>query len=125
MSGSLTTHVLDTTHGLPAANMLIQLWSLEIAGEGRTLLKTIRTNSDGRTDQPLLVDAEMQIGIYELIFVVGPYFATQTITTSMPPFLDSVPVRLEFQMLKRIIMCRCSFHPGHIVRIEGVEIERR
>ena len=91
MSGKLSTHVLDTANGHPAAGMQIELWSLADGNSKR--LKTVRTNADGRTDQPLLVGEEMKAGLYELVFFVGDYFATKT--GSMPParFLDRVPVR--------------------------------
>ncbi len=79
---SLTTHVLDTARGCPAANMTIELWA---ADEGR-LLKRVTTNADGRTDLPMLGSDEMAAGNYELIFFVGDYFGERR-------FLDRVPVR--------------------------------
>ncbi len=93
MAGRLTTHVLDTAQGHPAANMTIELWQLNAEGSGRTLLKTVRTNGDGRTDTPLLVDDELAAGVYELVFAVGQYFIAQGIATASPPFLDRVPIR--------------------------------
>jgi 5-hydroxyisourate hydrolase len=80
MSAKLSTHVLDTANGRPAAGMKIELWS------GETLLKTTVTNADGRTDGPLLSGSELVTGEYELIFHVGDYFGTRA-------FLDRVPVR--------------------------------
>ena len=93
MAGRLTTHVLDTAQGCPAADLALELWRLEPHSDERTLLKTVRTNSDGRTDGPLLIDDELQAGIYELVFAVGAYFAAQPVATATPPFLDRVPVR--------------------------------
>lgn len=81
---TLTTHVLDTMRGCPAGEMKIELWS--IAGDAPKLLKTIRTNSDGRTDAPLLAGNELIVGAYELVFFVGDYFGERK-------FLDRVPVR--------------------------------
>ena len=81
MSGRLTTHVLDTANGRPAAGIPIELARLE--GERRELLRSVVTNSDGRTDEPLL--EELQAGTYELVFAVGEYFHEG--------FLDRVPVR--------------------------------
>lgn len=81
---TLTTHVLDTMRGCPAAGMQIELWS--IAGDAPTLLKTVRTNADGRTDAPLLAGDKMSAGSYELVFYVGDYFGERK-------FLDRVPVR--------------------------------
>ena len=81
-SPSLTTHVLDTMRGIPAAGMTIELWSLDPS----KMLKTVQTNSDGRIDAPLLAGNEMTAGNYELIFLVGDYFGERR-------FLDRVPVR--------------------------------
>ena len=93
MAGRLTTHVLDTREGRPAAGIAIELWAIESDGQGRTLLKTVRTNADGRTDTPLLAGDELAAGMYELVFAVGDYFAAQAVPTPAPPFLDRVPVR--------------------------------
>ena len=68
MAGSLTTHVLDTAQGRPAADLAIEVWRFDATGGGRTLVKTTHTNVDGRTDGPLLRGDELEIGIYELIF---------------------------------------------------------
>jgi 5-hydroxyisourate hydrolase len=95
MAGRLTTHVLDTMHGLPAAQVTIQLWRLDATGEGRTLLKTLHTNADGRTESPLLEGEQLVVGTYELLFAVGEYFAEQNVATPQPPFLDKVPVRFS------------------------------
>jgi len=89
--GKLTTHVLDTAQGRPAANIVIELWQLE--GEARHLIKTTHTNTDGRTDAPLLQDDALLVGVYELVFAVGAYFGDQAGKTTTPPFLDRVPVR--------------------------------
>ena len=80
MSAKLSTHVLDTAHGRPAAGMKVELWS------GETLLKTAITNADGRTDAPLLSGSELAAGEYEIVFHVGDYFGARE-------FLDRVPVR--------------------------------
>ena len=92
-AGRLTTHVLDTAHGIPAANMAITLWRLDLVNNTRQLLKTVRTNTDGRTNEPLLVGDEMATGFYEIVFAVGEYFANRMETTPLIPFLDLVPVR--------------------------------
>ena len=92
MPGRLTTHVLDTRDGRPAAGMAVELWAIGGDGE-RTLIKSVRTNADGRTDAPLLADGELAVGIYELVFGVGEYFAARSVAAGSPPFLDRVPVR--------------------------------
>ncbi|MGH2411535.1 MAG: hydroxyisourate hydrolase [Chloroflexota bacterium] len=91
--GRLTTHVLDTAHGRPAANLEITLWALGAADGERRLLKVARTNVDGRLDAPLLDGDACEPGRYELIFSVGAYFAAEGVATTDPPFLDQVPVR--------------------------------
>ena len=91
MPAKLSTHVLDTAQGCPAQGIQIELWS--IAGQERKCLKTLRTNADGRTDQPLLAADAMQVGEYELIFHVGDYFAAKSAPDSKVRFLDRVPVR--------------------------------
>ena len=72
MSGKLSTHVLDTARGRPAAGLRIQLWRIE--PQERRLLKEAVTNQDGRTETPLLLGDELKPGLYELVFQVGPYF---------------------------------------------------
>ncbi len=91
--GSLTTHVLDTAQGRPAANVHIELWRLDLSGGGHTSLLTLRTNADGRADEPLLQGDDFAAGVYELVFDVGEYFETQGIEVDSPPFLGRVPVR--------------------------------
>jgi 5-hydroxyisourate hydrolase len=90
MTGQLTTHVLDTTLGRPAAGVMVQLWRIDAIGK-RTYLKTSYTTADGRTEEPLLSGGEMSVGVYELLFAVGAYFVQQSLPT--PPFLDEVPLR--------------------------------
>ncbi len=90
MSGLLTTHVLDTANGKPAAGMSVELYAIE--GEKRRPLKTTRTNAEGRTDEPLLGRGELASGLYEIVFDVAGYFAGET-NLSDPPFLGRVPIR--------------------------------
>ncbi len=84
MSAKLSTHVLDLTTGQPAAGMRIDLYDLSIGA----LLKTVRTNADGRTDAPLLIGGKLRPNQYELLFHVGDYFGKKD-------FLDVVPVRFH------------------------------
>lgn len=88
--GKLTTHVLDTMHGCPAAGMAVTLYRLD--GEAATRLKAIALNHDGRADAPLLEGAALLAGRYELRFHVGAYFAARGVPTPEPPFLDVVPI---------------------------------
>ena len=82
--GHLTTHVLDTEAGRPAAGLRIDLYRCEPEA---TLITSITTNADGRCDSPLLQGEELQPGRYELRFFVGDYFGAEDIA-----FLDIVPV---------------------------------
>jgi 5-hydroxyisourate hydrolase len=90
-SGRLTTHVLDTATGRPAAGLSIALYRIE--GLARTLLKTVVTNADGRCDAPLLDGVDFRIGEYELVFAAGDYLRGQGTKLPEPAFLDSVPIR--------------------------------
>ena len=93
MVGKLTTHVLDTAHGRPAAGMEIVLWSIDRDSGRRKEIVQIITNCDGRTDTPLLAADEMKIGTYELVFEVGDYFARWQRQLPNPAFLDRVPIQ--------------------------------
>jgi 5-hydroxyisourate hydrolase len=88
--GRLTTHVLDTARGVPAAGMKVELYAL--AG-GRKLVASAVTNANGRTDAPLLDGAALAAGNYELVFSVGAYFRAAGVTLPEPAFLDEVPLR--------------------------------
>lgn len=89
--GSLTTHVLDTATGRPAAGLSIQLFRID--GESRTLLKTAATNADGRCDEPLLAGEAFRPGEYELVFAAGDYLRRQGADLPDPAFLDRIPLR--------------------------------
>ncbi|MEM5527331.1 hydroxyisourate hydrolase [Gammaproteobacteria bacterium AS21] len=88
--GYLTTHILDTANGCPAANVTIELYKL---GSSRQLLVTTITNSDGRTDKPLLDKSQFSTGRYELVFYVAEYFSAKGTQTDPIPFLDEVVLR--------------------------------
>lgn len=88
--GKLTTHVLDTARGCPAKGIRLELWKIS-SFEQKTLLKTTVTNFDGRTDNPLLTE-DLTVGIYELVFIVGDYFASYPELPN-PPFLNRVPIQ--------------------------------
>ena len=88
--GRLTTHVLDTAHGRPAAGLAIELARAEPAGF-RTLCG-VRTNADGRCDTPLLEGAAFVAGRYRLCFEAAAYFTAQGLMLPDPPFLDRVTI---------------------------------
>lgn len=87
----LTTHVLDTARGCPAAGVRIRLF--ECRGEERALVKTTHTNAGGRTNGPLLAGQALRAGVYELVFSAGDYFRAQGQTLADLPFLDEVAIR--------------------------------
>jgi 5-hydroxyisourate hydrolase len=89
--GHLSTHVLDTAGGLPAAGMAYTLERVD--GERRVTLAAGRTNADGRSDAPLLTGSAMQPGIYELVFAVADYFRGRGVELPEPPFLDRITLR--------------------------------
>lgn len=88
MPGYLTTHVLDTAHGTPAAGVAVTL-SRVPDGE---VLATASTNAMGRTDEPLLAGPAFTAGTYDLAFEIGAYFAAR-LPAGEPPFLSTVTVR--------------------------------
>lgn len=91
--GRLSTHVLDTMQGRPAADVLVELFRLDNASS--ETVAAARTNSDGRTAEPLMHGPDFRIGSYELRFHVGEYFQRVTKNTSDPLFLDVVPIRFR------------------------------
>ena len=84
MAGYLTTHVLDTGAGRPAAGLKIDLYRIE--GDTRSHLKSVITNADGRTDAQILPVEEFALGTYELVFHAGDYLGKRD-------FLDLIPLR--------------------------------
>lgn len=93
MAGKLTTHVLDTVQGCPAAHMALELWRLAPQGDVKSLMTTTQTNTAGRTDAPVLMGEDFIPGTYELAFDVQSYFAAQGLDLPDPPFLGWVPIR--------------------------------
>jgi 5-hydroxyisourate hydrolase len=87
----LTTHVLDTAHGCPAAGLSIALY--RIRGDRRERLVSTRTNNDGRCDGPLLAGETMQVGTYELVFQVAEYFRSRGVDLPEPPFIGEAVIR--------------------------------
>jgi len=90
--GRLTTHILDTTHGGPAAGVAIRLFSL---GEQREQIANAVSNADGRTERALLEDETMITGTYELEFDIGDYFKDRNAAVDDPAFLDTVVIRFS------------------------------
>jgi 2-oxo-4-hydroxy-4-carboxy-5-ureidoimidazoline decarboxylase len=92
--GRLSTHVLDTHSGRPAAGIAVELVELSELGASRVVTRAI-TNADGRTDRPLIGGRPVPIGRYELTFSMGNYFAGRHVAMSDPPFLDQIPLRFS------------------------------
>ncbi|WP_417760834.1 hydroxyisourate hydrolase [Shewanella sp.] len=91
--GKLTTHILDTTCGKAASNVVIRLYKID-QQTAKTLVSETRTNADGRCDAPLLEGAGFISGNYELEFDIGDYFAARAVTLDTPRFLDTVVLRV-------------------------------
>lgn len=89
--GNLTTHILDTAHGCPAAGVHICVRRI-IDGAPQELTRAV-TNADGRCDKPLVAGDAFTAGQYEIIFAVGPYFAAKRDSADEPRFLDDVVIR--------------------------------
>jgi 5-hydroxyisourate hydrolase len=91
--GKLSTHILDTARGCPAANVPIALYSVSSSLD--TPLFVALSNPDGRTDMPLLAGEEFQAGEYELVFHVADYFRNALSVLNEPPFLDRIAIRFH------------------------------
>lgn len=89
--GKLSTHVLDTAHGVPAQGVALELYRLQ--GDTRTPLARTVTNADGRCDAPLLSGPALTRGTYELVFHAGDYFVRQGMSLPEPRFVDQVVLR--------------------------------
>jgi 5-hydroxyisourate hydrolase len=92
--GHLSTHVLDTAHGCPAAGMQVTLQRID--DDEITTIRRLALNHDGRADGPLLDATTMAAGRYRLIFEVAPYFRARGVELPEPPFIDTV--QLDFGM---------------------------
>jgi 5-hydroxyisourate hydrolase len=89
MAGKLTTHVLDTARGKPAAGVRIVLF--HVTGAGHQKISETTTNADGRTDTPMLTP--LTVGQYELLFFAGDYLRATGQATQDVLFLDEIPIR--------------------------------
>jgi 2-oxo-4-hydroxy-4-carboxy-5-ureidoimidazoline decarboxylase len=89
--GRLSTHVLDTYTGKPAAGVVVELY--EIGASARSLITSTTTNHDGRTDKPLMGGGPLRAGTYEIVFMIGAYFRSKNIPLPVPAFLDVIPIR--------------------------------
>lgn len=89
--GRLSTHVLDTANGCPAAGMRIEFLEAKPDG-GWVMLAAVHTNTDGRTDKPLLAGDDFRTGRFQLRFHVAEYFRARGTALAEPPFLDIVPL---------------------------------
>lgn len=94
LHGRLSTHVLDTHAGKPAAGIQVELHEIAGLGSPRLIARAV-TNADGRTDQPLVGGRPIPAGTYELHFSVASYFAQRGVPLADPPFLDVIPLRFS------------------------------
>ncbi len=84
----LSTHVLDTMNGCPAAGMAVALYTTQ--GDEATLVRALVLNHDGRTDAPLYDNNSLKVGTYRLVFDVAAYFAAKGVVLPQPNFLGKV-----------------------------------
>jgi 5-hydroxyisourate hydrolase len=91
MGGFLTTHVLDTARGMPAAGIRIVLY--RVSGNSHEKIAEAVTNADGRTDVPMLQGEGFAVGLYELAFCAGDYLRATGQATGEVLFLDEIPIR--------------------------------
>ena len=89
--GRLTTHVLDTARGKPAAGVKIMLY--RVSGNSHRKIAETVTNADGRTDAPMLSGAAFTAGSYELVFCAGEYLRATGQAGDGVVFLDEIPIR--------------------------------
>ena len=94
----LSTHVLDTMHGCPAAGMSVKLYTTNLSIDGSvlstlTLVRTIALNADGRNPDGLLYDNQsLKVGTYKLVFDVAAYFKSRSVTLPEPNYLNLVSI---------------------------------
>ena len=121
---TLTTHILDTAHGCPAAGVRIDLSRMEHGGT--RLLTTSISNSEGRTDRPLLAGGALSAGTYELQFHVGEYFLSRGVLAVQhePPFLMWFRCGSESANPLCIVTCRCLWYALELSDLSG-ELSRR
>lgn len=91
-TGRISTHVLDTVTGTPAAGVALELYEL-VSADAVALVARTQTNADGRTDTPLIGGRPIPIASYELRFGLGDYHRRLGLVPAEPPFLDIVPLR--------------------------------
>ena len=89
--GRLSTHVLDTARGKPAAGVKITLY--RVSGNSHTKIAEMVTNADGRTDGPMLEGEKLRVGSYELVFSAGDYLRASGQAGEGELFLDQIPIR--------------------------------
>jgi 5-hydroxyisourate hydrolase len=89
--GYLTTHVLDTARGQPAAGLKIMLY--RVTGNSHKKIAEVTTNADGRADAPVLAGKAFTVGGYELVFCAGDYFRATGQARDEVLFLDQIPIR--------------------------------
>ena len=88
----LTTHILDTANGQPAAGVSVRAYNVD---DDRQCVARAVTNADGRTDAPLIAAGDLSSGCYELEFDIGEYF--KRTGSGGPQFLGTVVIRVNLE----------------------------
>ena len=114
--GRLSTHVLDTSRGVPASGVVIEIYA--IVPDSKTLLRTAVTNNDGRTAEPLRSAEQLAAGTYQLHFHVGNYFRAMGLSMPQPAFLDVVVIQFG------IADCAANYHVPLLISPYGYSTYR-
>ena len=117
---SLTTHILDTANGVPAASVTIEI--LKVNGDKRVTLRTLKTNEDGRTNSPVLAGDQCIPGVYELVFHIGDYLVTGEPTPVRHLFSTRSSCVSQWPPKKSTTTCRLSPARGAIRPIAAVDL---
>ena len=113
----ITTHVLDTYRGRPAAGVRIDLSVMD--GADWKFVKTVNTNADGRTDGPVVKPEEAKVGEYELVFYIDEYFQKQPDASGSQPFVDRAVVRFSIFDVKQHYHVPLLCTPGSCTTYRG------
>lgn len=109
VSPRLTIHALDTYNGAPATGMMVDFSMFD--GKDYTLVRSLKMNANGRSDEPVLIGESYKAGRYEFLLHVDDYFAMKKAALPAPPFLSKVPIRFQIVNVEERIHLPIQFGP--------------
>ena len=109
VSPRLTIHALDTFHGAPATGMMVDFSAFD--GKDYALVRSLKINANGRSDEPVLIGDTYKAGRYEFLLHVDDYFAMKGAKLPSPPFLSKVPIRFQIVNVEERIHLPIQFGP--------------